>query len=195
MATRRFLVAVLLVASASAHANSSSFAADLVKAARQRTTHHEIYDGSYRTIAYPLGDVPSDRGVCTDLVIRAYRRLKVDLQVRIHEDMARHFAAYPTTWRLNQPDRNIDHRRVPNMQAFFGRAGAALPVSQVRKDYVAGDLVSWMLPGNLPHIGVVSDRLVKGTDRPQVIHNIGRGPVEDDILFAYRITGHFRYLK
>ncbi|HSD36385.1 MAG TPA: DUF1287 domain-containing protein [Rhodocyclaceae bacterium] len=172
-----------------------TFAADLVTAARERTAHQEVYDGSYRTIGYPLGDVPDDRGVCTDLIIRAYRRLGVDFQVLIHEDMVRHFTAYPAAWGMRQPDRNIDHRRVPNMQTFLARAGASVQVSQRPQDYVAGDLVTWILPGNLPHIGIVSDRKVSGTGRPQVIHNIGAGPVEDDILFVYRITGHYRYLR
>jgi len=171
------------------------FAGDLVKAARERTLHRETYDGSYRKIGYPMGDVPDDRGVCTDVVIRAYRQLKVDLQVRVHEDMARNFSAYPKLWKLPRPDRNIDHRRVPNLQTFLKRQGAALPVTQIPQHYLAGDLVTWMLPGNLPHIGVVSNQLVPGTRRPKIIHNIGAGPVEDDSLFAFPITGHYRYLK
>lgn len=189
------VVTTLIVASVCTSAFAGKFADDLVKAARERTHHHEIYDGSYRRIGYPMGDVPDDRGVCTDLVIRAYRGLGIDLQVLIHEDMARHFSAYPTIWGMRRPDRNIDHRRVPNMQAFLVRVGASLPLSQMPQDYLAGDLVTWMLPGNLPHIGMVSDRVVNGTRRPKVIHNIGAGPVEDDILFGYRITGHYRYLK
>jgi hypothetical protein len=171
------------------------FAGDLVKAARELTQHQETYDGSYRRIAYPMGDVPDDRGVCTDVVIRAYRQLHVDLQVRVHEDMVRNFSAYPKLWKMPRPDRNIDHRRVPNLQTFLKRQGAALPVTQIPQHYLAGDLVTWMLPGNLPHIGVVSDRLVVGTRRPKIIHNIGAGPVEDDTLFAFPITGHYRYLK
>lgn len=171
------------------------FADSLVSAARERTARQEIYDGAYRKIAYPMGDVPSDRGVCTDLVVRAYRSLGIDLQVLIHEDMARNFAVYPKTWKMQQPDRNIDHRRVPNMQTFLRRAGAAVPVTQTPQGYLAGDLVTWMLPGNLPHIGIVSDRFVEGTRRPKIIHNIGAGPVEDDILFEYRVTGHYRYLR
>jgi uncharacterized protein YijF (DUF1287 family) len=166
---------------------------DLVDAARQRTRQHERYDGSYRVIAYPMGDVPSDRGVCTDLVIRAYRALKVDLQVLVHEDMTRAFSVYPPLWGLRRPDRNIDHRRVPNLQKFFERAGANLPATRSPEDYQQGDLVTWMLPGNLPHIGIVSDQKVSGSPKPKIIHNIGAGPVEDDILFAYPITGHYRF--
>jgi uncharacterized protein YijF (DUF1287 family) len=184
---------VLALAAACTAAFAGKFADTLVNAARDRTTQYEIYDGSYRRMAYPLGDVPNDRGVCTDLVIRAYRKLGIDLQVLIHEDMVRYFAEYPAIWGMRQPDRNIDHRRVPNMQAFFARVGASVPVSDAVQDYLAGDVVTWMLPGNLPHIGIVSDQMVAGTRRPKVIHNIGAGPVEDDILFVYRITGHYRY--
>lgn len=167
---------------------------NLIAAARARTTTHEIYDGSYLVISYPMGDVPNDRGVCTDLIIRAYRALAIDLQVLVHEDMRAHFAEYPQIWGLRWPDRNIDHRRVPNLQKFLERAGAKLRVSAAAGDYKPGDLVTWMLPGNLPHIGIVSDQKVAGSGRLKVIHNIGAGPVEDDILFLYPITGHYRYL-
>ena len=184
---------VLALAAACTAAFAGKFADGLVNAARERTAQYEIYDGSYRRMGYPWGDVPNDRGVCTDLVIRAYRKLGIDLQVLIHEDMVRYFAEYPAIWGMRQPDRNIDHRRVPNMQAFFTRVGASLPVSDAVQDYLAGDLVTWMLPGNLPHIGIVSDQMVAGTRRPKVIHNIGAGPVEDDVLFVYRFTGHYRY--
>jgi len=189
-----FLLALVFFASSDG-AQAGVNASDLVKAARARTMHQETYDGAYRRIAYPMGDVPDDRGVCTDLVIRAYRALNVDLQVLVHEDMARHFSAYPTSWKMRHPDRNIDHRRVPNLQTFLKRQGASLPVSQLAQDYHAGDLVTWMLPGNLPHIGIVSDRLVGDTRRPKIIHNIGAGPVEDDNLFTFPITGHYRYLQ
>ncbi len=178
---------------ASSAAIAAPFATELVNAARERTSHHETYDGSYRRIAYPMGDVADDRGVCTDVIIRAYRHLGIDLQVLVHEDMQRHFAAYPNSWGLPRPDGNIDHRRVPNLQTFFRRAGAQLPVTRDPGQYRAGDLVTWLLPGNLPHIGIVSDRFAPGTSRPLVIHNIGRGPREDDSLFAYPITGHYRY--
>ncbi len=185
------LTLLLVVASTSGFAQSATA---LVEAARARTLRAEVYDGSYRVIAYPNGDVPDDRGVCTDLVVRAYRVLGVDLQVLVHEDMRKHFDEYPPLWGLRKPDRNIDHRRVPNLQAFLARTGASLPVSRDAGDYHAGDLVTWMLPGNLPHIGIVSDRSVDGGAWPKIIHNIGAGPVEDDILFAFPITGHYRYL-
>jgi uncharacterized protein len=172
---------------------SADDAAALVEAARARTRVHEVYDGAYRSIPYPNGDVPADRGVCTDLVIRAYRALGIDLQERVHEDMRAHFGEYPKNWGLRRPDSNIDHRRVPNLQVYFARAGASLAADRDVAGYAAGDLVTWMLPGNLPHIGIVSDRRVAGTARPLILHNIGAGPVEDDILFAYPITGHYRY--
>ena len=165
----------------------------LVEAARERTRRRETYDGAYRRIAYPMGDVPDDRGVCTDLVIRAYRSIGLDLQQLVHQDMTTHFAAYPKAWGLSRPDTNIDHRRVPNLQTFFTRAGARKTVTRSAADYLAGDLVTWMLPGNLPHIGIVSDRNVPRGDRPLVLHNIGAGPVEDDTLFRFPITGHYRY--
>jgi uncharacterized protein YijF (DUF1287 family) len=193
MNARRIGGFLLLFLSFETFAAAESFS-NLIAAARTRTTKHEIYDGSYRVISYPMGDVPNDRGVCTDLVVRAYRALGIDLQVLVHEDMRGHFAEYPQIWGLQRPDRNIDHRRVPNLQKFFERAGAKLRVSAVASDYKPGDLVTWMLPGNLPHIGIISDQNVPGSNRPKVIHNIGAGPVEDDILFLYRITGHYRYL-
>ncbi|MBL8509963.1 MAG: DUF1287 domain-containing protein [Chitinimonas sp.] len=189
------IVAVALLLSDASVAWAATFADKLVAAARARTQQHEVYDGAYQRIAYPMGDVADNRGVCTDLVIRAYRKQGVDLQVLIHEDMARHFGAYPKLWGMRAPDRNIDHRRVPNIQTFMTRAGAALPVSQEPGSYAPGDLVTWRLPGNLPHIGIVSDQRVGGSKRPKIIHNIGAGPVEDEILFRYPITGHYRYLK
>lgn len=187
------VVAAALFITPATTAPAGSLHEKLILAARERTTRHEIYDGSYRRISYPMGDVPDDRGVCTDLVIRSYRAVQFDLQKLVHEDMRSNFALYPKLWSLTRPDPNIDHRRVPNLQRFFERAGAKRAVSRNPADYAAGDLVSWMLPGNLPHIGIVSDRRVDGTPRPKILHNIGAGPVEDDILFAYPITGHYRY--
>ena len=165
----------------------------LVAAARQQTRSTVVYDGSYTRIAYPLGDVPATRGVCTDVVIRAYRAIGIDLQVLVHEDMSTNFRLYPRQWGLSEPDANIDHRRVPNLQKFLERAEAKVGGADSAAVYQAGDLVTWMLPGNLPHIGIVSDRFAVNTDRPLVIHNIGAGPVEEDMLFAYPITGHYRY--
>lgn len=164
----------------------------LIEAARARTRIGEIYDPAYVAIAYPGGDVPDDRGVCSDVVIRAYRAIGIDLQVRVHEDMRANFAHYPSLWGLTRTDRNIDHRRVPNLETYFQRQGAALPVSQGVAVYRPGDLVTWRLPGNLPHIGIVSDRIAPG-GVPLILHNIGAGTVEEDVLFAWPVTAHFRY--
>jgi uncharacterized protein len=164
----------------------------LVAAAVAQTRTQVTYDGSYRRIPYPGGDVPANVGVCTDVVIRAYRQLGVDLQVKVHEDMKQAFRAYPALWSMRGPDSNIDHRRVPNLQTFFRRAGAELKRSTDSGAYRPGDVVTWMLPGNLPHIGIViGERSPSGV--PLVVHNIGRGPEIEDMLFRYTITGHYRY--
>lgn len=164
----------------------------LVDAAIEQTRSKVTYDSSYRKIAYPNGDVPESLGVCADVVIRAYRKLGIDLQVKVHEDMRRNFGSYPQLWKLKGPDTNIDHRRVPNLQTFFRRAGAGLPVSRNPDDYRAGDLVTWKVPPNLPHIGIVTGEK-SPSGAPFVVHNIGRGPQKEDMLFMYPITGHYRY--
>ena len=135
-----------------------------------------------------------DRGVCTDVVIRSYRALGIDLQVLIHEDMAAAFDEYPRIWGLENPDPNIDHRRVPNLQKFLARQGAEIPVTMDPADYRPGDLVTWLIPGNLPHIGIVVDRWSENRSWPLVVHNIGAGPKLEDALFSFEVTGHFRYL-
>ncbi len=150
------------------------------------------YDPTYRVIPFPGGDVPQAAGVCTDVVIRAYRRLGIDLQALVNQDMHKDFAAYPTIWHMSHPDPNIDHRRVPNLATFFRRHGQALPVTADPRDYRPGDIVTWTLPGGLAHIGLVSDRYEEG--RPLVVHNIGAGAQVEDVLFAFKITGHYRYL-
>jgi uncharacterized protein YijF (DUF1287 family) len=136
--------------------------------------------------------VPPERGVCSDVVIRAFRALGVDLQQEVHRDMTRDFAAYPTNWGLARPDRNIDHRRVPNLATWFKGQGYALPVGEDEAAYGPGDIVSWILGGGQPHIGIVSNRRSEDAARPLVIHNIGWGTREEDAIFEYRITGHFR---
>jgi len=166
----------------------------LVAAARKQVGVTLTYDAAYSRLDYPGGDVPRERGVCTDVLVRAYRDgLGIDLQVLVHEDMRRAFSAYPTLWGLKKTDRNIDHRRVPNLQAFFKRAGAALAVSERGADYLPGDIVSQMLPGNLPHIAIVADERSPDGSRPLVVHNIGAGARLEDVLFSYKITGHYRY--
>lgn len=188
---REYAFAILL-AMPLAVSGQDSVADRLVAAALAQTRSKIVYDGSYRSIPYPGGDVPETIGVCTDLVIRAYRRAGVDLQVKVHEDMKRAFKAYPQLWGLSRPDPSIDHRRVPNLRTFFQRAGAKQAASSDPRAYRAGDLVTWMLPANIPHVGVViGEKSATGT--PLVVHNIGRGPEIEDILFRYPITGHYRY--
>jgi len=184
---------LLLPTSAVAQEKPADVASLLISAAIERTDHEVVYDGSYRRLEYPGGDVPDNVGVCTDLVIRAYRGAGIDLQRLVHEDMVAHFELYPALWNLSRPDSSIDHRRVPNLQTFFRRAGAEVRVSDAADDYKPGDLVTWMLPGNLPHIGIVVDRRSGDGQRPLVVHNVGAGPELDDTLFNYPITGHYRY--
>jgi len=192
-----FLAAIIVVLphTIRAQQRTAPAAQKLIAAAIERTRHRVIYDGSYRTIAYPGGDVPDNIGVCTDVVIRAYRSgLGIDLQEKVHEDMAQAFGEYPKIWSLSRPDSNIDHRRVPNLETYFTRHGQSLPATRDPDDYASGDLVTWRLPGNLPHIGIVTDRLSRDGGRPLIAHNIGRGPRLEDLLFDYPISGHFRYL-
>jgi uncharacterized protein YijF (DUF1287 family) len=151
------------------------------------------YDSAYVELTYPGGDVPIETGVCTDVVVRAMREMGVDLQVEVHEDMVEAFGEYPRTWRLTEPDPNIDHRRVPNLQVFFERRGMSLPVTDVAADYQPGDIVTWKMPGGRPHVGVVAGRPVRGRGRFAIVHNAGWGTRVEDILFAYPITGHYRW--
>lgn len=151
------------------------------------------YDPKYYRIPYPDGDVPPDRGVCTDVVIRAYRKLGVDLQRLVHEDMKANFGEYPRHWSMQRTDRNIDHRRVPNLMVFFRRYGTTLTPSRIARDYRPGDIVCWKLAGGATHIGLVSRKHSPDGERPMIIHNIGAGQVLEDCLFTYRIIGHFRY--
>ena len=163
-----------------------------IKSARSQVGVTRSYDPAYRRIGYPGGDVPLSTGVCTDVVIRALRKTGSDLQVLVHEDMKAHFAKYPKRWGLRAPDRNIDHRRVPNLMTYFTRRGISVGVTSRAADYRPGDIVTWDLSANgIPHIGVVSDRKQDG--RPLVIHNIGAGTREEDVLFAWKITGHYRW--
>lgn len=172
-----------------------SFQQKLVNAAKERTKHIVIYYAGYQRIPYPNGDIPANLGVCTDVIIRSYRKLNIDLQQLVHEDMRANFKLYPSKrlWRLKAPDRNIDHRRVPNLQVFFKRHGKSLKISNNPNDYKAGDLVTWLLPGNLTHIGIVIDKKSKDQKRPLIVHNIGLGPKAEDMLFKYKISGHYRF--
>lgn len=165
----------------------------IVEAARERTYADVRYDPKYVSLSYPGGDVSPDTGVCTDVIIRTYRNaFGFDFQKAVHEDMRASFEAYPKIWGLKRPDKNIDHRRVPNLEMYLKRRGASVAITDKAEDYWPGDIVSWRLGGRLPHIGIVSDRKSKwGT--PLIIHNVGAGPVEDDLLFNTDIHGHFRY--
>lgn len=176
--------------------NAGQFEQDIVEAAIERTKHDVRYDGRYLSIPYPNGDVPAEIGVCTDVIIRSYRRIGTDLQKLVHEDMAANFQDYPSKriWGLNSTDRNIDHRRVPNLQVFLTRHGESLAISDSASDYRPGDIVTWRVSGNLPHIGLVSDQVSPVFGVPLIVHNIGAGPVLEDMLFSYPITGHYRYI-
>lgn len=165
----------------------------LIQAARRQVGVTTAYDPAYSRLAYPGGDVPREKGVCTDVVIRAYRdALGLDLQAAVHGDMGRHFAAYPRRWGLARPDRNIDHRRVPNLETFWKREGAQLRAASNPDDWQPGDLFTALVGGTLPHVGIVSDA-VAANGNPLVIHNIGAGVREEDALFEHRLTGRFRW--
>jgi len=191
--TMKILTLLFLVLISSTHADFNS---DITASLLERTTHDVTYDGSYLAIGYPNGDVPENIGVCTDVIIRAYRGIGVDLQKLVHEDMRASFSEYPSNriWGLNSTDKNIDHRRVPNLQTFLKRHGQELVVTRDKADYAVGDIVTWMVNGNLPHIGMVVDKVSFFTGNPLVVHNIGRGPKLEDMIFNFKITGHYRYV-
>lgn len=170
-----------------------SFEKNLSKAAISLTSDFVVYDPSYFTISYPNGDVPKGKGVCTDVVIRAYRKVNIDLQQKVHEDMKKYFSVYPKIWNLKSPDSNIDHRRVPNLMTFFSRFGKTKLLSNVAADYKEGDIVCWNLGGAITHIGLVIDEKSSDGQRPLIVHNIGGGQVVSDCLFTYNIIGHYSY--
>lgn len=165
----------------------------LSAAAIELTGQNITYDPGYYTIPYPNGDIPAHRGVCTDVVIRAYRKLGIDLQKEVHEDMKAHFSLYPKIWGLDHTDRNIDHRRVPNLMVFFERHGNIKPITDNPKDYLPGDIVCWNLGGAVTHIGIVVNKKSMDGKRYLIVHNIGRGQVIEDCLFNFKIIGHYRY--
>ena len=185
----RWFVVFLLMSAGIAKAD---FASDLAQAAAERANHRVSYDPSYVSIPYPMGDVPANTGVCTDVVIRAYRAVGIDLQQRVHEDMKRNFSKYPGIWGLRRPDTNIDHRRVPNLETFLRRQGTALTISSDPAAFLPGDIVTWRLPDNRPHMGIVTTRTT-ASGVPMISHNIGWGPRVEDMLFEFRIHGHFRW--
>ncbi|WP_405205536.1 DUF1287 domain-containing protein [Aquimarina sp. LLG6339-5] len=188
------LILFLLVSTFSnALVSQESFYDRLSKATITLTADNVTYDPSYFSIKYPNGDVPSDKGVCTDVVIRAYRKLGIDLQKNVHEDMKVNFHLYPKNWGLSKTDKNIDHRRVPNLMKFFSRFGETKSNSNKAKDYLPGDIVSWSLGGGLTHIGLVVNKKSSDQKRYLIVHNIGAGQVLADCLFDYKIIGHYRY--
>jgi uncharacterized protein YijF (DUF1287 family) len=186
------LITVIALTTFLANTAASIQIKDFVKAARKQIGMTLFYDPSYQVIDYPNGDVSIDRGVCTDVIVRALRvAYNYDLQQFVHEDMEKNFSKYPQIWGLNQPDKNIDHRRVPNLRTFFKRKGWSLPLSNRLSEFKPGDIVTCIVPPSLPHIMIVSDRRGKNSI-PLVIHNIGSGTQEEDRLFEFELTGHFR---
>ena len=174
-------------------AEISPIIGQVVEAGFEQTKQTFYYDPSYVRLDYPGGDVPLERGVCTDVIIRAFRKGGIDLQKEVHEDMNSDFAAYPTKWGLNKPDSNIDHRRVPNLRTYFERKGKALAISNNPEEYIPGDVVTWDLGGGVDHIGVVTNAWSDASKSYMIVHNIGGGAKLENVLFAWRITGHYRY--
>ena len=193
---RLYLLIALLCSSFAVQAQTTETFADRLSAAALLLTKDRVrYDPSYYSIPYPNGDVPAGKGVCTDVVIRAYRKLNIDLQKEVHEDMKANFSKYPNKWGLKKPDTNIDHRRVPNLMTFFSRKGTTKKITQDAADYVPGDIVTWVLPNNMTHIGLVVDKKSRDGKRYKIVHNIGFGQVVEDCLFRFTITGHYVYEK
>ncbi len=172
---------------------SQDFSGKLSIASIELTKQEVQYDPSYFSIPYPNGDVPSNIGVCTDVVIRAYRKVGIDLQKEVHEDMVANFGLYPKIWGLKSTDKNIDHRRVPNLMVFFERKGSELKITYKAIDYKVGDIVCWDLGGNVTHIGIVVNKKSSDGERYMIVHNIGGGQVLEDCLFNFTIIGHYRY--
>ncbi len=184
----RFLLFFLLVS------QLSFTQEDKLSLASLELIHQKVtYDPSYFSIPYPNGDVPKNKGVCTDVVIRAYRKLGIDLQKEVHEDMKKNFSLYPKIWGLKRTDKNIDHRRVPNLMTFFSRKGIVKSKTKNAKDYIPGDIVCWNLHGGITHIGIVINKKSKDGLRYMIVHNIGAGQVIEDCLFDFKIIGHYRY--
>ncbi len=167
---------------------------DTLSVSALKLTEEEVtYDPGYFSIDYPNGDIPGDKGVCTDVIIRAYRLIGVDLQKDVHEDMKANFDKYPKDWGLKKPDKNIDHRRVPNLMTLFERKGRVKPITKKPGDYSPGDIVCWNLTGGILHIGIVVHKKSEDELRYLIVHNIGAGQVLEDCLFDFEIIGHYRY--
>lgn len=173
----------------------NAFSNKLSDAAIELTKQNVVYDPQYFSIKYPNGDVPGNKGVCTDVIIRAYRKVGIDLQKEVHEDMLAHFNEYPKNWGLKKTDKNIDHRRVPNLMKYFSRHGTVKKITNNPTDYVPGDIVAWNLGGAITHIGIVVDKKSPDGKRNMIVHNIGAGQVLEDVLYDYKIIGHYSYKK
>jgi uncharacterized protein YijF (DUF1287 family) len=189
----KMLLLIAAFASLKQSVAQGSFQLKLAQEAKKLTNDQVTYDPQYFKIAYPNGDVPADKGVCTDVIIRAYRKMGIDLQQLVHEDMKAHFGLYPKNWGLKSTDKNIDHRRVPNLMVFFERKGQKLSISSKAEDYKPGDIVCWNLGGGITHIGIVSNQLSEDKKRYKIIHNVGAGQVLEDFIFNYKIIGHYRF--
>lgn len=193
MARLYFIIYFLLLSILGNCQQSISTSVAFLKGTLELTTYSVTYDPSYFRISYPNGDVPANKGVCTDVVIRAYRKIGIDLQKLVHEDMLKNFRAYPKIWGMNKTDKNIDHRRVLNLNVFFQRFGEAKTCSPNSKDYIPGDIVSWNLGNSITHIGIVSNIKSDRSNNYLIVHNIGAGQVLEDCLFNWKIIGHYRY--
>ncbi len=191
--TSQSILTGITAAHAAAH-KTEAWAAKLIASTESQIGVTQIYDPAYVRLSFPNGDIPRGRGVCTDVIVRAYRdAFDFDLQKAVNSDMKNSFSAYPRVWGLKRPDRNIDHRRVPNLQTFFKRQGAALPISDRPHDYLPGDIVSQISPGNRPHIALVTNRPSLDGARPLLVHNIGAGAQLQDSLFIFKVTGRYRF--
>ena len=189
---KKIILIILILISSLTYGQEISIK-NLSDAALELTQQEVTYDPSYFSIGYPNGDIPSNKGVCTDVVIRAYRKTGVDLQKEVHEDMKLNFNLYPKNWGLKSTDKNIDHRRVPNLMKFFERNGTVKVKSTNPKDYIPGDIICWNLSGGITHIGIVVDKKSFDKNRYLIVHNIGGGQVLEDCMFDYKIIGHYRY--
>lgn len=192
---KKLIAFIILACSFSFATGQTNFYQNLADSALVLTQQKVSYDPTYRVIAYPNGDVPADKGVCTDVVIRVYRKLGIDLQKEVHEDMKSNFDKYPTNWGLTSPDKNIDHRRVPNLMTFFTRHGTVKKITDNPNDYQFGEIVCWNLGGGITHIGIVSRKKSTDSQRNLIVHNIGGGQVLEDCLFSFKVIGHYRYEK
>lgn len=192
---RKLHTIILITVLSSAAFGQATFSDRLADSSLALTKQAVQYDPAYVILKYPNGDVAPNKGVCTDVVIRAYRKLGIDLQKEVHEDMKLNFELYPKNWGLLKPDKNIDHRRVPNLMKFFSRKGTTKPITKNSKDYIPGDIVCWNLGGHVTHIGIVVKKKSVDGKRHLIAHNIGAGQVLEDCLFSFKIIGHYSYKK